>query len=174
MVGEATAERHLTVADSHFDNKPVDMDLSVLLGKPPKMTREAMHAERTLSSFATKHISLKEAAERVLRLPGVADKTFLITIGDRSVTGLVARDQMVGQAVGPGRELRDLQAVAARLQPGDVVLVDGDATYPGDLLLRNDGAVFITHGPGSPAKERPGFAFVSVMQGMRQPVHCIA
>ncbi|MES2554386.1 MAG: phosphoribosylformylglycinamidine synthase, partial [Pseudomonadota bacterium] len=96
VIGEATEERHLTVEDSHFSNKPVDMDLSVLLGKPPKMTREVMHAERTLASFNTNAISLKEAAERVLRLPGVADKTFLITIGDRSVTGLVARDQMVG------------------------------------------------------------------------------
>ncbi len=96
VVGIATAERHLTVADSHFANKPVDMELSVLLGKPPKMTRDVTSAVRQLSAFSTSHIDLKEAAARVLRLPGVADKTFLITIGDRSVTGLVAREQMVG------------------------------------------------------------------------------
>ncbi len=96
VVGIATEERHLTVADSHFDNKPVDMDLSVLLGKPPKMTRDVKSAARVLSAFDTSNIDLKEAAARVLRLPGVADKTFLITIGDRSVTGLVAREQMVG------------------------------------------------------------------------------
>jgi phosphoribosylformylglycinamidine synthase len=96
VVGEATEERHLTVEDSHFHNKPVDMDLSVLLGKPPKMTRDVTHAYRELKAFDTNKINLKEAAERVLRLPGVADKTFLITIGDRTVTGLVARDQMVG------------------------------------------------------------------------------
>jgi phosphoribosylformylglycinamidine synthase len=96
IVGYATEERHLTVEDSHFANKPVDMDLSVLLGKPPKMTRDVSHVERVLEQFDTSHIKLKEAAERILRLPGVADKTFLITIGDRSVTGLVARDQMVG------------------------------------------------------------------------------
>lgn len=96
VVGYATAERHLTVADSHFDNKPVDMDLSVLLGKPPKMTRDVSSAAPVLTAFDTSQISLKEAAARVLRLPGVADKTFLITIGDRSVTGLVAREQMVG------------------------------------------------------------------------------
>lgn len=96
VVGVATEERHLTVADSHFDNKPVDMDLSVLLGKPPKMTRDVKSAVRILSAFDTSKIDLKEAAARVLRLPGVADKTFLITIGDRSVTGLVAREQMVG------------------------------------------------------------------------------
>ena len=96
VVGEATEERHLTVADSHFGNKPVDMDLSVLLGKPPKMLRDVKHATRTLPAFDTTKIDLKDAASRVLRLPGVADKTFLITIGDRSVTGLIARDQMVG------------------------------------------------------------------------------
>ncbi len=96
IIGYATAERHLTVEDKHFGNKPVDMDLSVLLGKPPKMTRNVNHVERDLPKFDTADIELKEAAERVLRLPGVADKTFLITIGDRSVTGLVARDQMVG------------------------------------------------------------------------------
>ncbi len=96
VVGVATEERHLTVADSHFANKPVDMDLSVLLGKPPKMTRDVKSTTRELTPFATSNIDLKEAAARVLRLPGVADKTFLIAIGDRSVTGLVAREQMVG------------------------------------------------------------------------------
>ncbi len=96
IVGYATAERHLTVADSHFDNKPVDMDLSVLLGKPPKMTRDVKSVTKKLSPFDTSKIDIKDAAARVLRLPGVADKTFLITIGDRTVTGLIARDQMVG------------------------------------------------------------------------------
>lgn len=96
VVGEATEERHLTVEDSHFGNKPVDMDLSVLLGKPPKMTRDVAHVPRTLPGFNAANINLKEAVDRVLHLPGVADKTFLITIGDRSVTGLIARDQMVG------------------------------------------------------------------------------
>ncbi len=96
VVGYATAERHLTVADSHFDNKPVDMDLSVLLGKPPKMTRDVKSVAKKLSVFDTSKIDIKDAVARVLRLPGVADKTFLITIGDRSVTGLIARDQMVG------------------------------------------------------------------------------
>jgi len=96
VVGVATEERHLTVADSHFNNKPVDMDLSVLLGKPPKMTRDVRSTPKKLNGFDTSKIDLNDAAARVLRLPGVADKTFLITIGDRSVTGLIARDQMVG------------------------------------------------------------------------------
>ncbi len=96
VVGIATEERHLTVADNHFDNKPVDMDLSVLLGKPPKMTRDVKSVAKQLPAFDTSKIDLTEAVSRVLHLPGVADKTFLITIGDRSVTGLIARDQMVG------------------------------------------------------------------------------
>ena len=96
IVGYATAERHLTVADSHFGNKPVDMDLSVLLGKPPKMTRDVKSVAKILCAFDTSKIDLVDAVARVLRLPGVADKTFLITIGDRTVTGLIARDQMVG------------------------------------------------------------------------------
>ncbi len=96
IVGYATEERHLTVSDSHFDNKPVDMDLSVLLGKPPKMTRDVKSVAKKLSAFDTQTIDLKDAVARVLRLPGVADKTFLITIGDRTVTGLIARDQFVG------------------------------------------------------------------------------
>ena len=96
VVGVATEERHLTVADSYFGNKPVDMEMSVLLGKPPKMTRDVKSVTKQLSAFDTSKIDLQEAAARVLRLPGVADKTFLITIGDRSVTGLVAREQMVG------------------------------------------------------------------------------
>jgi len=96
VVGYATEERHLTVEDSHFNNKPVDMDLSVLLGKPPKMTRDVKSVSRKMRSFDTGKVDLQDAAARVLRLPGVADKTFLITIGDRSVTGMVAREQMVG------------------------------------------------------------------------------
>jgi phosphoribosylformylglycinamidine synthase len=96
VIGIATREQHLLLGDEHFDNTPIDMPLDVLLGKPPKMLREASHARAKLHSFNSKQIDLKDATYRVLRLPTVADKSFLITIGDRSVTGLVARDQMVG------------------------------------------------------------------------------
>jgi phosphoribosylformylglycinamidine synthase len=109
VVGEATEAQHLLVEDSYFrdrdvknsgaesrKDKPIDMDLSVLLGKPPKMTRDVSHIKRKLPKFKTKGIDLKEAVQRVLRLPAVANKSFLITIGDRSVTGMVCRDQMVG------------------------------------------------------------------------------
>ncbi len=96
VIGEATEERHLVVGDGHFDNTPIDMPLEVLLGKPPKMLRDVRHHPFPKPDFDTRQLDLMEAAERVLALPTVADKTFLITIGDRTVTGLVARDQMVG------------------------------------------------------------------------------
>ncbi|MGM0680120.1 MAG: phosphoribosylformylglycinamidine synthase, partial [Pseudomonadota bacterium] len=96
VVGEASHERHLLVGDGHFDNTPIDMPLEVLLGKPPKMLRDVHHAPFTKPAFDPADLDLAEAAERVLALPAVADKSFLITIGDRTVTGLVARDQMVG------------------------------------------------------------------------------
>ncbi|NVK39933.1 MAG: phosphoribosylformylglycinamidine synthase [Oceanospirillaceae bacterium] len=96
VVGEATEEHHLTLGDSHFDNKPVDLPMSVLFGKPPKMHRSVERVSYEVPAFDTARIELADAVERVLRLPAVASKSFLITIGDRSITGQVARDQMVG------------------------------------------------------------------------------
>jgi len=96
VLGDVTEEQTLLVGDAHFDNTPIDMPLSVLLGKPPKMLRDVKHRTFSKQAFSTDGIAVYEAAMRVLRLPTVADKSFLITIGDRSVTGLVARDQMVG------------------------------------------------------------------------------
>lgn len=96
IIGTATTEQQLLLGDEHFEDTPIDMPLDVLLGKPPKMLREVGHTSAKLHSFNAKQIDLKDALYRVLHLPTVADKSFLITIGDRSVTGLVARDQMVG------------------------------------------------------------------------------
>ncbi|WP_371230358.1 phosphoribosylformylglycinamidine synthase [Pseudomonas sp. QE6] len=96
VVGEATEEKQLTVADSHFGNKPVDMPLEVLLGKPPRMHRSVTREAELGDDFAAAGLDLTESTERVLRHPAVASKNFLITIGDRTITGLVARDQLVG------------------------------------------------------------------------------
>ena len=96
VLGKATEERQLRVSDPHFGNTPVDLPLSVLLGKPPKMHRDVAHSEVQQPEFDHGGVDALEALYRVLRLPTVADKTFLISIGDRSVSGLVARDQMVG------------------------------------------------------------------------------
>lgn len=96
MIGEATEEQHLTLSDSHFDNQPIDMPLDVLLGKTPKMTRDVQTLKAKGDALNRGEISIADAVNRVLHLPTVAEKTFLVTIGDRTVTGMVARDQMVG------------------------------------------------------------------------------
>ncbi|MCG7388972.1 phosphoribosylformylglycinamidine synthase [Pantoea sp. ACRSB] len=96
VIGEATEEQHLSLSDSHFDNTPIDMPLDVLLGKTPKMTRDVVTQQAKGEPLLRDSITLSDAVNRVLHLPAVAEKTFLVTIGDRTVTGMVARDQMVG------------------------------------------------------------------------------
>ncbi|MGA9163980.1 MAG: phosphoribosylformylglycinamidine synthase, partial [Thiobacillus sp.] len=96
VLGEAIEDNHLLVTDGHFQNAPVDVSLDVILGKPPKMTREVVHQAAIPAPLVLEGIELKDAAYRVLALPGVASKMFLIAIGDRSVGGLTARDQCVG------------------------------------------------------------------------------
>jgi phosphoribosylformylglycinamidine synthase len=127
IVGEATEEKRLVLEDPHFKNKPIDLPLDVLLGKPPRMHRSdrSLSRNRSLSSLdlsslgvaagvpacppentspdrqaetppATLRNALADAVRRVLSHPTVADKTFLISIGDRTVGGLICRDQMVG------------------------------------------------------------------------------
>ncbi|WP_118816389.1 phosphoribosylformylglycinamidine synthase [Neisseria lactamica] len=97
VVGTATDDGHLKVRDDLFSNNPVDLPLNVLLGKPPKTTRTDKTVAPSKKPFNAGDIDITEAAYRVLRLPAVAAKNFLITIGDRSVGGLTHRDQMVGK-----------------------------------------------------------------------------
>jgi len=96
VVGEATDDERLLLGDAHFQNNPIDMPMPLLFGKPPRMLREVAHAPYHRPELALEGIELREAALRLLQLPTVANKTFLITIGDRTITGQVARDQMVG------------------------------------------------------------------------------
>ncbi|MCF7965905.1 MAG: phosphoribosylformylglycinamidine synthase [Methylobacter tundripaludum] len=96
VIGEATDEEHLTLNDELLGDKPVDIPMSVLFGKSPKLHRNVEHVQPNIQALDVSGITLDEAVKRVLAFPAVADKSFLIHIGDRSVTGLVARDQMVG------------------------------------------------------------------------------
>jgi phosphoribosylformylglycinamidine synthase len=96
VVGRATDDGRLRLDDPLLEKQPIDMPLSVLLGKPPKMTRKAERGRAATPPFDPLAIDVREATMRLLRLPTIADKTFLITIGDRTVGGLIARDQMVG------------------------------------------------------------------------------
>ncbi|MCK5120937.1 MAG: phosphoribosylformylglycinamidine synthase [Methylococcales bacterium] len=96
VIGNATDEEHLTLSDEWLGGTPVDIPMSVLFGKSPKIHKNVKHITKDLNALDLSEIKLSEAINRVLAFPAVADKSFLINIGDRSVTGLVARDQMVG------------------------------------------------------------------------------
>lgn len=96
VIGEATESEHLLLNDALLGDKPVDIPMSILFGKPPKMQRTVQRKKAELKPLDFNNIVLADAVKRVLSFPAVADKSFLIHIGDRSVTGLVARDQMVG------------------------------------------------------------------------------
>jgi len=98
VVGEATTEQNLLLCDTHFKNNPIDIPISLLLGNPPRMKRKDNGEYSELhSQFSILNSQLKDVAQRVLSHPAVADKGFLITIGDRSVTGMIVREQMVGK-----------------------------------------------------------------------------
>lgn len=96
VVGETTKAEQLVVYDAHFKNDVVNLPMNVLFGKPPKMTRTISRAQQQHAALSLEGITVDDAVERVLQLPSVASKKFLITIGDRTVGGLNVRDQMVG------------------------------------------------------------------------------
>ncbi|MDD9997097.1 MAG: phosphoribosylformylglycinamidine synthase [Rhodospirillaceae bacterium] len=96
ILGESTAERNLLLTDRTFGNRPVDLPLSVLFGNPPKMQRAFRRREPAIGPLDFGDVDLDEAIRRVLGFPAVASKQFLVTIGDRSITGLVGQEQMVG------------------------------------------------------------------------------
>ncbi|MBO7684384.1 MAG: phosphoribosylformylglycinamidine synthase [Kiritimatiellae bacterium] len=96
FIGVATGDGQLVLEDEHFADRPIDMDIKVLLGKPPRMVRKVRRTRKRLVPTNFEGVRPLDALSRILRLPAVADKTFLVTITDRTVTGRVARDQMVG------------------------------------------------------------------------------
>ncbi|NBV89301.1 MAG: phosphoribosylformylglycinamidine synthase, partial [Betaproteobacteria bacterium] len=96
LVGRSVAEDRLVVSDEASERPPVDMPMSVLLGKPPRMHRDVKTAPLDAGDIELSDTVLADAALAVLQHPTVGSKEFLITIGDRTVGGLTARDQMVG------------------------------------------------------------------------------
>jgi phosphoribosylformylglycinamidine synthase len=137
VLGEATAEPELVVTDRCFQNRPIDLPLQVLLGGPPRIRRRAERsAVRPPPAFNTDDTDIAEAVQRILCLPAVADKRFLITIGDRTVSGLVVRDQMVGPWQVPvadcavtASSFRDYTGEAMALgERTPVALIDGPAS----------------------------------------------
>ena len=96
VIGETTDSEDLVLNDELFDNRPIDIPLNILLGKIPRLQRSVGSYRRDVHLFETGKLDLHETIRCLLHLPAIADKGFLITIGDRSVSGLVARDQMIG------------------------------------------------------------------------------
>jgi phosphoribosylformylglycinamidine synthase len=96
VLGTATADGRLVLDDPQFKNRPVDIPLAVVLGKPPKMLRDVRRVQRAAVPLALGKVTLQEATHRVMRHPAVASKSFLVSIGDRTVGGLCARDPYVG------------------------------------------------------------------------------
>jgi len=136
FIGVATGDGELVLDDSHFGDKPIDMDIKVLLGKPPRMKRNVKHLKRRRENLDFSGVKPMDAFERVLHLPAVADKTFLVTITDRSVTGRVARDQMVGPYQLPAADC--------------AVTTMGYATYEGQAMATGERSpVALLDGPAS-------------------------
>ena len=127
VVGEATEEKRLVLTDSLLHTTPIDLDMSVLFGKPPKMSKTATTQNLQLLPFVTSKLDIQDAVARVLQLPSVGSKNFLITIGDRFVTGLVDRDQMVGPWQVP---VADVGVTNTSL--GDLILHTGEAMAMGE------------------------------------------
>ncbi|QEU61897.1 Ade6 [Kluyveromyces lactis] len=128
VVGHATAEQKLIVEDPLLKSTPIDLEMSILFGKPPKMARTAITEPLQLPQPDLSVVpSMEEAIDRVLHLPSVGSKSFLITIGDRTVTGLIDRDQFVGPWQVP---VADVGVTATAL--GDAILSTGEAMAMGE------------------------------------------
>ncbi len=96
IVGESLEKKQIVLSDKKYNLNPIDLPMSVLFGKPPKIHKNVQTKKHTPKLFDLSKITITKAIDRVIKHPAVASKSFLITISDRSVTGMVARDQMVG------------------------------------------------------------------------------
>lgn len=133
ILGEATDVRELVVNDpllnTKGDQQPVDMPLQVLLGGTPKMQRSFSRSTPDLTALNLDKVDLAEAVKDVLRHPTVASKSFLISIGDRSITGMIVRDQYVGRYQVP---VADCAVTASALLPVDGKPMTGEAMSMGE------------------------------------------
>ncbi|KAL0577133.1 phosphoribosylformylglycinamidine synthase [Marasmius crinis-equi] len=144
LVGHATLEETLVVRDEERQEDVVRVDMNVLFGGVERMKRNDNHAPPAPalnSSSSSSQIDIPEAASRLLQFPAIASKSFLITIGDRSITGLVTRDQMVG--------------------PWQVPVADVAVVRAGYSLPSGDGSVRCFTGEAFSSGERPPLALLN-------------
>eukprot|EP00123_Amoebidium_parasiticum_P018469 comp24216_c0_seq1/m.44543 comp24216_c0_seq1/g.44543 ORF comp24216_c0_seq1/g.44543 comp24216_c0_seq1/m.44543 type:complete len:1310 (-) comp24216_c0_seq1:310-4239(-) len=140
VVGTATQTESIVVDDTLFNNRPIDLPSSVLFGKPPKMLRNVKTARPNLGpTLDAGKIDPTDALARVLKFPAVASKSFLITIGDRSITGLIAREQMVGKWQVP---VADVAVTASGY----------DLTFKGEAMAMGERTPLSILSPGAAAR----------------------
>ena len=160
VVGEATAGTHLEVADSAAKERAVAMPLPMLLGRPPRLTRQVRAARRPAVPFRHRDIPLAEAVSRALRFPAVASKKFLVTIGDRSISGLVAQEQMVGPRQVPVADV--------------AVTLAGFAGYEGEAMAMGERSPVAVSHPAAAARLAVAEALTNLaaapIDGLRQVV----
>lgn len=148
LIGEATSQKNIILQDPKFENNPIELPIKLLLGNAPHMIRKVASRQNNPRPFLTASLNLAEAIERVLRLPVVAEKTFLITIGDRSVGGMVVRDQMVGRWQIP---VADCAVTAA-----------GYDTYHGEVMSMGERAPVALLDPAASARLAVGEALTNL------------
>ena len=142
VLGTASRDGRLVVADGHFGDRPVDMPMEMLLGKPPKMLRDVKRVPLPREKPGLDSVDLSDAVSRLLRLPAIADKGFLVTIGDRTVGGMVHRDPLVGPWQVP---VSDLAVTAAGYEGyGGEAMAMGERTPVASLNPPASGRLAIT------------------------------
>lgn len=138
VVGYTTNSLHIEVHDQLHKNRPIDLDLEVIFGKPPKVQRQYEAQPRAAVDLELGQVRIEEAIERVLQFPSVGSKKFLVTIGDRSITGLIAREQMVGPYQVPVADC--------------AVTIAGYRTYGGEAMSMGERSPISSISPASAAR----------------------
>ncbi len=149
VLGEAHRKQQLTVVDAKFNNKPVDLPMDILFGNPPKMARTDKSISIKPKTFLVQNLELQKAVNRLLQLPTIANKNFLITIGDRTVGGMTARDQMVGPWQIPVSDV----AVTAL----------GFNTYAGEAMAMGERTPIAIYNPAAAARMAVAEAITNIM-----------
>ena len=149
VVGEATPEAHLRVSDSQLGEAPVDLPMDVLFGNAPQLHRSYKSVPRPSSVFELAEADLAAVLARVLRFPAVGSKKFLITIGDRSITGLVAQEQMVGPWQEPVADV--------------AVTASGFNAYTGEAMCMGERPALALLNPAASARMAVGEALTNLL-----------
>jgi len=160
VVGVVAKEETLQVHDSHFDNDAVAMPMAALFKSMPALRLNEKHELPLFPAFDSSKIDLTESIKRVLQHPTVADKRFLIHIGDRTVGGLTARDQLVGPWQVPVADV--------------AVTADDYTTYTGEAIAMGERTPVALLDPEAAAKLAVGEALTNLAAALIPDLHHVA